>query len=453
MQVGWTMLITTYHPIQHVHTCYAGLSTIGDFHGMLRVYPLHTLELLRGKLLLNQSDVLGRAAHPGVYALPGVRGQHLDIEINITWPDGAPVPADFGSVGVRVLAGPLRAAAAREALVESTPRVGQGEREAAHFDPVQHGSLVHVTESASGSLATWGPVHPGVLGQSCNEVAFIGNGSADGHDSYWVLLDPRMSVWVDVGWCSRSVDYRGGRPGEDRSPSGSATRGPTRFVLTSTPLPPLQLPAPSCHPHPLPSTEQAWLYRASGLFKNSSEPPVPPATLQGRKYGAAFSGGQNVSALRTPHSLEFFLDGRSQGKIPIDGLPADVVGCVAVCGGGSIVTGSVPFNPSPSPAPPASGSEFVITSGKDGAFALNRVPLAPAGSSRPRPNVLTLRVLVDGCAVEAFAQGGRATEARMACSSGADSALVWRDGGVGEEAGTVPQFSVKVWSMNSAWIE
>ena len=236
MQVGWTMLITTYHPIQHVHTCYAGLSTIGDFHGMLRVYPLHTLELLRGKLLLNQSDVLGRAAHPGVYALPGVRGQHLDIEINITWPDGAPVPADFGSVGVRVLAGPLRAAAAREALVESTPRVGQGEREAAHFDPVQHGSLVHVTESASGSLATWGPVHPGVLGQSCNEVAFIGNGSADGHDSYWVLLDPRMSVWVDVGWCSRSVDYRGGKAWRGPKPKWLGYQGANKVCPHLNPI-------------------------------------------------------------------------------------------------------------------------------------------------------------------------------------------------------------------------
>ena len=178
---------------------------------MLRVYPVHTLELLRGELLFNQSDALGRAAHPGVFALPGVQGQHLDIEINITWPDGEPVPADFGSVGVRVLAGPSRPGIAGEALVASTPEVRQSQREAARFDLEQHGSSVHVSESANGSLATWGPVHHGVVGQSCNEVAFIGNGSADGYDSYWLLLDPLMqSVWVDVGWCSRSVDYRGG---------------------------------------------------------------------------------------------------------------------------------------------------------------------------------------------------------------------------------------------------
>ena len=179
---------------------------------------------------------------------------------------------------------------------------------------------------------------------------------------------------------------------------------------------------------------------------------MPPGSLPGRVYGAPFKGGQNVSARRTPHALEFFVDGRSQGKIPITGLPADVVGCVSVCGGGSIVTGSVPFNPSPAP-PPAPGSDVVITSGKDGAFALKRVPLAPAGSSRPRPDMLTLRVLVDGCAIEAFAQGGRATEARMACSSGADTALIWGNGGLGGEGEAVPLFSVNVWSMNSAWID
>ena len=78
--------------------------------------------------------------------------------------------------------------------------------------------------------------------------------------------------------------------------------------------------------------------------------------------------------------------------------------------------------------------------------------------------MLTLRVLVDGCAVEAFAQGGRATTAGIRCSAnGGDTALVWRagadgvwrgDGADGADAddSQTPVFSVRIWEMNSAWV-
>lgn len=46
----------------------------------------------------------------------------------------------------------------------------------------------------------------------------------------------------------------------------------------------------------------------------------------------------------------------------------------------------------------------MISSGAGGSFSLNGVTLAPAKSTRPRPNSLTLRVLVDRSVVEAFAQ-------------------------------------------------
>ena len=89
-----------------------------------------------------------------------------------------------------------------------------------------------------------------------------------------------------------------------------------------------------------------------------------------------------------------------------------------------MATGAIAFPPLPPPAPPphpppappprrSSGVELTISSGEGGAFALNGVALAPAGSSRERPAALTLRVLVDRSVVEGFAQGGRATVAQM----------------------------------------
>ena len=55
--------------------------------------------------------------------------------------------------------------------------------------------------------------------------------------------------------------------------------------------------------------------------------------------------------------LEFLVDGVSQGKISLEAaLPPDVMGCVAVCGGGEITTGSVPMPPLPPPAPGKSAS-------------------------------------------------------------------------------------------------
>ena len=91
-----------------------GLSTVGDFNGMLRFYPVSTIKLLRGALLLDTRDALGRApipAHETVFPLKAAAGHLLDVEINITW-EGGDVPVDFGSVGVSVLGATAPAPAA-----------------------------------------------------------------------------------------------------------------------------------------------------------------------------------------------------------------------------------------------------------------------------------------------------------------------------------------------------
>lgn len=421
-----------------------GLSTVGDFNGMLRFYPVSTLALLRGRLLVDSRDALGRTA-PGhsqsFFPLKAAAGRLLDIEINITWPDAEAVPIDFGSVGISVRGKgmPFHAGGkgAETGAVKDASSGGTSAAppEVARFDSTEHGGLVTATWNAAGSLASWGPVTGDPAG-SCNQVAFIDGGSSD----YWLQLDPAgigggHSQWIDYGWCSKSVGYQGGASWKGPAPQWLGYQGPGK----------------------------AWLYRALGLFKTSSDPPASPNAPpnQGVAYGKPFKAGQNVSATRNATHLEFFVDGESQGKLPLgeSGMPDDVVGCVAVCGGGSIATGTFPFPPSPPPTPPPPpppaptpglGYEVLISSGIRGSFALNGVPLAPAGSSRPRPAMLTLRVLVDSSSVEAFAQGGRATTAQMLFAEGDVTGLVWTGGA--SAAAVPPFFSVKIWEMNSAWV-
>ena len=73
---------------------------------------------------------------------------------------------------------------------------------------------------------------------------------------------------------------------------------------------------------------------------------------------------------------------------------------------------------------------------------------------RPRPRVLTLRVLVDRSVIEGFAQHGRATIA-MANFGGLNAtAVVWTPhAGAGAGAAATPTISLRVWSMRTGYRE
>jgi hypothetical protein len=424
----------------------------------MRFYPASTLASLRGAILLDTTMVWSGA--PGRLDLPKAAGNCLDIEINITFPGGV-VPADFGSVGVSVLGSPTCDASPPA----PSPRPpSPAPRESAAFDQTQHGPHVSVTIRANGSEASWGATQGGNL--ACNEVAFIDGTNVSSLDvlgsssllllslsssqqqqqSYWVRLGT-VGEWQDIGWCSRSVDA-----------TGATWVGPNPKYLGFQ------------------GTNKAWLYRnnlgqKTGLYKASS---APSDESQGIPYGASYTSGANVTAIRALPSaghpfghLEFLVDGVSQGVVTLDeAMPDDVVGCVATCGGGDITTGVATPSPPPTPPapPPCANTEVTVSSTGGGAFALNRVPLAPSQSARPRPTVLTLRVLVDRSVVEAFAQGGRATWASMTFPAIGQNrtALVWSlptrtaDGGGGsaQNGGSgvdTPTFSIRVWEMQTGY--
>ena len=409
-----------------------GLSTVGDFHGMVTFNPLPSLATLHAKLLVDEADAW-RSAPAGVLPLPHGAGNCLDIELNITWPNGAVVPADFGSVGVSVLGSPAGPIDLRGDAGSEEPTGG--------FDAAEHGAGVTVSETDSGSLASWGPAEPGVHPTpNCNQLAFL-NASA----SYSVRLGKNMGAWQDIGWCSRSLSF-----------SGSSWIGPSPQWLGYQ------------------AVGKAFVYRnnlgqRAGLFK-ASRPKPAASPDQGTPYGVAYKAGDNITAIRWPVSagqpherLEYRVNGKSQGMITLPHpMPADAVGCISTCGGGEIATGSAvippapPAPPAPHPRPhPAAGTELLISSGSAGAFSLNNVPLAPSKSSRPRPDTLSLRVLVDRSVVEAFAQGGRATWAGMKfpAKTQTATALVWRPPvGIAEGAAR-PTFSVRVWSMKTGFSE
>eukprot|EP00658_Telonema_sp_P-2_P059835 TRINITY_DN48935_c0_g1_i1.p1 TRINITY_DN48935_c0_g1~~TRINITY_DN48935_c0_g1_i1.p1 ORF type:complete len:271 (-),score=44.39 TRINITY_DN48935_c0_g1_i1:313-1125(-) len=99
------------------------------------------------------------------------------------------------------------------------------------------------------------------------------------------------------------------------------------------------------------------------------------------------------------------------------------------------------------------GTRVVISSGDAGEMSMNGVPLTPGGSSRARPGMLSLRVLVDRSVVEAFGQWGRASWAEMAFVDGTKTGLVWEPAGGGAEAENSPLFSVRVWKMSTGFVE
>jgi hypothetical protein len=228
-------------------------------------------------------------------------------------PEGSALPVAFPTGQVaHVLCARQRYGADGEPVV---PRV-----ETARFSPTQHGKAVNV--SSDGRLASW---RPG--GQvSCNQVVNLNSSTSE----YWVKLGNRSNYpWVDIGWCNVGVW------------DSDSWVGPSPKWLGYQ------------------AVGKAWLYRASGLYKASSTYKAPGDG--GVKYGAKFGRGANITARRTASTLEFLVDGKSQGRIqlPAGAMPAGgVVGCVALCGGGAVEleAGALPPpGPSPPPLPPPPG--------------------------------------------------------------------------------------------------
>ena len=390
---------------------------------MLRFNPVAELALLRRKLLFSSADAFGPGHTGGILWLAEASGTSLDIEVNVTWPRGF-VPEGFGSVGVRVLSSsnPVDYVTSDIAGTERSPPDAVPAAPNPAFDQKKHGPAV--TVDAAGAVASWGPV--GGPGPTCNEVAFL-EGSPS-HDSFWLTLGQRKTPWTDVGWCSPSLDF-----------TGASWVGPSPKWLG------FQGPG------------AAWVYRAIAMFKASDVASNPS---NGVAYGVPFGSGSNITAVRhraansSVIALEFAVNGKSQGRIPIvdpTGLDG-AVGCVAVCGGGVVGTATLPPSPPPPHSPPhppePNGLDILISSGAGGSFYLNRVPLAPVTSPRLMPATLSLRVLVDRGLVDGFGQQGRAAFAAPIFSHANETGLVWIPG---SSTQVRPKFSVRIWSMGTGF--
>ena len=369
-----------YLTVARVGTVDWSLSTVGDFAGMMTFYPAAELELLRRQLLFASDNLLSEYSPDaqGRVWLPAV-GYSLDIEVNVSFPDGS-VPADLGAIGLHVLgARPTNAT------------------QSARFDAQRHGAAVVL--SSNNAQAVWSAAG------SCNQVALLGKNTT----SYWVQIQD-MHTFLDLGWCAADLDYTG-QTWVGPEPKWLGYQGPGR----------------------------AYLYRAGGRFKAST---WPANTSQGVPYGRAFGTGDNVTALlHDGHTAEFLVNGVSMGNVSLpEAPPTALLGCVATCNGAqAALTG----------ASSPGGLDVLVASGAQGAFAMNGVPLAPAGSARPRPAQLHLRVLVDRSLVEAFAQGGRATLAQAVYSPFNQTALVYVPA---TPAAPTPTVAVRVWPMRTAFL-
>ena len=173
-----------------------------------------------------------------------------------------------------------------------------------------------IVRSSDGKEALW-PTQA-----SCNQVALlttsdteaktsVDSSSSSSSSSFWVLLPAGNAPWIDLGWCSPTISL---------NLSGSKAAdwvGDQIDPATHAPL--------------------SWVYRSSGMFHVAQLPHTV-----GHQYGASFflkgssaSSSANVTAVRhSQTSLEFILDGKSQGNITLnetDALPDDVVGCISMC--------------------------------------------------------------------------------------------------------------------------
>jgi hypothetical protein len=165
-----------------------------------------------------------------------------------------------------------------------------------------HGPAVSVRNTALGSVASWGAVSASP-GPSCNEIAFLDTPSVSGaivahsqvyserllfrvrpyacEPSLCLMCDHHAATpstgytlhldsvghWVDLGWCSRSIDG-----------TGATWIGPApKWVGYQR-------------------NGSAWMYRSEALYVTAA--PYASAPAQGASYGDVFGSGQNITALR-----------------------------------------------------------------------------------------------------------------------------------------------------------
>ena len=166
---------------------------------------------------------------------------------------------------------------------------------------------------------------PGHVG--CDAVALAAVTTILSVDSYWIRLEGSeahyddsasdSATFADIGWCLPSIDIK-----------GNIWMGWQKG--------------------------EAWVYRGEyGNFKVADG-----IKDQGTKYGQPFSVGSNVTAVRhSSTSLEFFLDGYSQGKVELpaaQALPTNAVPCASACASikMGLMAGAAPPGPKPTPPPP-----------------------------------------------------------------------------------------------------
>ena len=141
-------------------------------------------------------------------------------------------------------------------------------------------------------MAKWPAVHSGSIG--CDQVAIVTiplTASTTNRRSFWVVLSGEVN-WGDVGFCAPDLDL-----------SGKTWMGYQDGKVA--------------------------VYRASGkVAAGNLKPPD-----QGTDYGQRFGAGANITVIaHGGSSLEFLLDGVSQGHVKGVTIPSDWGGCIGACG-------------------------------------------------------------------------------------------------------------------------
>jgi hypothetical protein len=174
----------------------------------------------------------------------------------------------------------------------------------ARFDTHAKGDGVLCSKNET--QASWPP-------GACNEVVLLRPSSTSGASTgknFWVDVSQLSgnSPYIDIGFCSPRIPL-------NLSGTGAANWMGDQATASGSPL--------------------SWIYRKSGLFRVASA-----VHAKGRPYGAKYGQGSNISAVwHSSTSMEFAVDGVSQGRITLnasDAMPVDVVGCVGVCNGGAV---------------------------------------------------------------------------------------------------------------------
>lgn len=138
---------------------------------MLRFQPVDALKTLRKKLLVDEPDAWkcsgATCTTGGVLSIAAGAGDCLDIELNVSWPQGQAVPADFGSIGLAVLgsAGVVDAATmpsdTKAATLPHQARATALEATVYNFSTAKtdHGSAVSITDAPLGRCVSSTPEH------------------------------------------------------------------------------------------------------------------------------------------------------------------------------------------------------------------------------------------------------------------------------------------------------